>query len=738
MAQQNFLLGKGERLTSDIVVKSGGAPKEAPYTIEEARKRLAPMIVDTVTMIDNLPEIACPSDEAVISLTLNPEYIAKSHFPRSLLQNVGIEVIGSRPRTITPEKRSLQRKPKTTITTELFVRGQRSSIRSWSQNLPFWSIDHPGAKKSPSIETISAPNPKDKIKGLLPANGHIVLEIVLHASEMELEIIQNFKSYLNRLKMDVQFKRQFFARGLCFQELIAPAEHAKEIATFTGIRVLRPMPCLRTVRPMFRSSAIPDQKVTLPNESPISSDIRVAIFDAGVPPNHALTQWIQPFEFPEMKPASKEYLEHGVGVCSAALFGSIDSEKTIPRPYSFIDHYRVLDDDSGQDDHELYEVLERIESVLASQSYDFINLSLGPELPIEDDEIHSWTAVLDSRLSQDSTVTMIAVGNNGEGDSISGLDRIQVPADCVNAMAIGACDSPEKNWKRAPYSSKGPGRSPGFVKPDLVDFGGIINRPFVVVAPNMDLGLRATSGTSFAAPSAMRLATGVRAHFGKSLNHLSLRALLIHTCESGPEDITEIGRGRVARTLDDVVMCDDNTVRVVYQGEISPAKYIRASIPIPSGPIPGFVSITSTICFQPQTDPHHPGNYTRAGLEITFRPHDNKFSHSNQLHPNSDKFFGTKLLGATEYELRRDTWKWENCLHGARRKRGNSLQKPCFDIHYNARLESQNFIPEDKLSYAMIVTVCAAGVADLYNQIVRQYANLIEPLRPLSKIPIQT
>ena len=429
---------------------------------------------------------------------------------------------------------------------------------------------------------------------------------------------------------------------------------------------------------------------------------------------------------------------HPVGVSSAALFSSIDPAKTLPRPYSYIDHYRVLDDDPSQDPHELYEVLERIDSVLKSRAYDFINLSLGPNVPIEDDEIHSWTAVLDEHLSRTPTLAMIAVGNDGDGDTILGLDRIQVPADCVNAMAIGACDSPDGARKRASYSSKGPGRSPGLVKPDLVEFGGIITRPFVVVALDTQSGLTAIGGTSFAAPSVLRLGVGVQAHFGRSLNHLAIRALLIHTGERGEEDSKEVGWGRVARTLDDLVLCDDDTVRVVYQGEISPAKYIRASIPIPSGSIPGLVSISSTICFQPQTDPHHPGNYTRAGLDVTFRPHDRKFSGSAQVHPNTARFFGSKPPGATEHELRRDAGKWENCLHGSCRKRGVSLRNPCFDIHYNARLEGRVFTPDDKLSYAMIVTVQAAGVADLYDQIVRQYAARIEPLRPISEIPVWT
>ncbi len=40
MQQKNYLLGKGERLTEDITVKSGGGPKDPPYSFGEARGRL--------------------------------------------------------------------------------------------------------------------------------------------------------------------------------------------------------------------------------------------------------------------------------------------------------------------------------------------------------------------------------------------------------------------------------------------------------------------------------------------------------------------------------------------------------------------------------------------------------------------------------------------------------------------------------------------------------------------------
>ena len=738
MAQQNFLLGRGERLTTDIIMRSGGAPKQPPYTFREALDRLTPMVERTVQMIDELPPAACPRDQAVISLALNPEYIAKSYFPSELLSDVGINVIGSRPRKITPKKRSLNREVFETTTTELFARGERSTIRAWSESLPKWRADRRSANDLISIEEINAPAPIEKIKGGLPDQGNIVMEVVLHINELEAHtyMLRAFSSYLDGCGIEVDFGRQFFAKGLCFIELEAAANCANEIATFTAVRALRSMPRLRVLQPIMRSENIPSTDVQLPDMPPLSQDVRVAIFDGGVPSVHPLNQWVISRETPGLIPPTDDLQSHGVGVTSAALFGHIEPHEPLPQPYAFIDHYRVLDDAPGQDPHELYETLQRIENVLLSHDYDFIGLSLGPPLPIEDDDVHAWTSVLDDRLSRLSSLAMIAVGNSGEGDEVLRLDRVQVPSDCVNALAIGACDTPGDEWKRASYSAKGPGRSPGRVKPDLVEFGGDISRPFIVVAPDPHPTLATTAGTSFATPSAMRLATGVRAHFGGNLSHLAIRALLVHTCEGADYDHKEIGWGRVARSLNDVVLCADDTVRVVYQGEISPAKYIRAAIPVPSGTLQGNVLIRATVCYKSQTDPHHPGNYTRSGLEVTFRPHDGKFRRNGQIHANSASFFGSSLPGATEEQLRRDAWKWENCLHSEVRKRGSSLSNPCFDIHYNARLEGRNFSPDENLQYAMVVTVQARQVVDLYNQVVQQYATQIEPIRPILEIPI--
>ena len=738
MTQPNFLIGKGERLVEDVVGISGGTPKVHPYTFSEAKARLTPMLHSVVHGIDQLPDAACPDDRAVAAVVLNPEYIAKSYFPDDLFKMVGLKPVGSRPRRITPEKRSRDRSPEESITTELFVMGPRSAFRAWRSGLSNWNADSTGKLQLSTIEMVTAPKVRDKIKGRVPKSGDTVFEVVLHvgAEFGEERIVPQFCDYLTSLGVEQKLPRRFYVSGLYFVELNAPAELVEQIATFTSLRSLRQMPRLRMMRPISRESRVEMPAIRLPDSEPINPGSRVAIFDGGIPNDHPLSRWVTSIDPPGIGGTLPNLQEHGVAVSSAFLFGHIDPNKPIGRPYAPVDHYRVMDTAPGQNPLELFDVLERIDKVLVDKQYDFINLSIGPRLPIEDDDVHVWTAVLDERLSRNTTLATIAVGNDGEGNAVAGHNRIQVPADCVNGLSVGACDSPDIPWQRCIYSSVGPGRSPGLVKPDLVEFGGCLQRPFIVLSEESNPVLKATEGTSFSAPSVLRLAAGMNAHFGPNLSTLAIRALLIHTTEPSEYPCVDVGRGRVSRSVQDIAMCDNDTIRVVYQGEVTPARYIRALIPVPNEAIQGKVSITATLCYATEVDPNHPGNYTRAGLEVVFRPHDQKRKEANQVHANTRSFFGSANRGLIEAKLRRDAWKWENCLHGTVAFQGRSLRNPAFDVHYNARLEGRKFAPDKKLSYTLVVSVKAKNVSDLYDKIIRKYATLLEPLTPVVEIPI--
>lgn len=750
MAKRNFLLGKGERLTEPVQGTSGPVKKIAPYTFSEAKERLRPMVENVAKEVEQLPSDACPDDLAVASIILNPEYIAKSYYPSDLLRSVGLETVGSRNRYIKPEKKSRGRQPEEAITTELFVIGRRPSFKRWANLFGFLEESNPGAEQIVAIEQIAFPKSGEKIKSIDTDNKKKVYEVVLHVDEEygEKKYLELFKNYLNKFDLKPDFKHRFYAGGLCFLEMETPAELVSEIAQFSLVRAIRTMPSLRLLNPATRITNMDNSiEVDLPDVDPVNPDINVAIFDGGIPEDHPICRWVTPIDGVGVGPSHPEFLKHGVGVTSAFLFGHIDPKKPLPKPYAYVDHYRVLDIDPTANARELYEVLERIDNVLTTKKYDFINLSIGPALPVDDDDVHAWTAVLDDHLSKGTLLATIAVGNDGEKDASIGANRVQVPGDCVNGLCIGACDTPESKWQKASYSSVGPGRSPGLVKPDLVEFGGSIDRPFLTLDSENGLLLSPTSGTSFSTPSTMRMGVGVKAHFGNSLNALAIKALLIHCCERADLPEFEVGWGRVARLLEDVVICDDYVMRVVYQGSISASKYVRVPIPLPSVKLDGMVKIKATICYATSVDPNHPGNYTRSGLEIVFRPNkdvhadvkvDGKKTEQKSFHPQSKPFFTkTQKQYATEEDLRRDAWKWENCLHSENRFRGTSLNDPMFDIHYNARSEGHNDTSKQEISYAMVITVEAPKVKDLYDQIVRKYATQLEQLQPVIELPLK-
>lgn len=745
MMKKNFLLGKGERLAEAVRVQKGGQPKSAPYSFQEAKDRVQPMLSKVITELEALPQEACPNDYAVAILTLNPEYIAKSYFPSDLLKATGLEAVGSRARRIKPEKKSNNRLPEETNTTELFVCGKRQSLLRWADTLSDWDESIPGANQIVEIEEFRLPNLYEKIKGQFPLGEQIVYEIVLHANEGVAEngLLAHFVSYLNSIDVKPNLEKRFYAGGLCFLEVTAPSSAAANIAKYSFVRVVREMPELRLLNPAIRTSSKLKTRITLPDVEPIDKGVQVAIFDGGIPRDHPICKWARSYETNGLADPSDDLLEHGVAVTSAFLFGHIDPSKQINQPFAYVDHYRVLDTSPSQNPYELYEVLDRIKNVLDECRYDFFNLSLGPCLPIDDDEIHAWTAVLDEYLSDGQTLATIAVGNDGEGDASIQANRIQVPADCVNALAIGACDITANEWQRAPYSSIGPGRSPGITKPDLVDFGGSVQQPFLTVDFHNGELLSPTGGTSFASPSVLRLATGIRAHFGDSLSTLAIRALLVHCANDRSLSKVEVGWGRVPDTIEAIVTSKDNAVRVVFQGIISSSKFVRIPIPLPNEALSGSVTIKATLCYATPCDAHHPENYTRSGLVVTFRPNKERKSKSTSSqgapqHASSKSFFGQEQKKyQSEDELRKDAWKWENCVSAEKNFRGSTLNEPVFDIHYNARSEGRNENASKQLNYALIITVTSNSMDDLYDRVARKYATQLEQLKPVVDIPIQ-
>lgn len=477
-SEERFLLGYGERLTGPVAAPHGAPPPGPAYEFQEAVQRLAPEVVQMTSTLDDLPAGACPEGEAVAVITLHPQSLAKSYHPKRLLDQYNLRQVGSRPIEVTPEKWTRQGDPELSHSTELYVAGRRASFSRWAEDFAESALRINEAIQR--IEEVRAPNPGERLRNLDHAErsqAGLLVELIIHASATDDYIIEAFERYAETVGVDAKVERRLFAGGLCFLPAEGSAVQLRELARFAFLRTARPLSRLRGVPAVERATPMPTlPPALLPSQDAIDGDIRVAVFDGGLPDDSPLAAWVQAIELPGIGPKVPELEAHGHDVSSALLFGSLTPGESAPRPFARVDHYRVLDEDARDDPFDLYDVMQRIDSVLSEKKYDFANVSIGPYMCIEDDDIHPWTALLDSHLASGQTLVAIAAGNNGEDIE----RRIQVPSDSVNGFTLGAADSVKGGWQRAPYSAVGPGRAPGFVKPDALDFGGSVTEPFIV------------------------------------------------------------------------------------------------------------------------------------------------------------------------------------------------------------------------------------------------------------------
>lgn len=737
----NFLLGSGEKLTGRVEVPSGGGPKNTPYTFERAVRRVTEKLASANSSFSSLESDVAPDDEVVAAITLHPRYVSKSDYPRDLLASQGLRTIGSRSKLVAPESWGVKKHPAAAYSEELFVAGKRTEFTTWQSRMSEVTVATRWADELQQIEDLTAFAAADKLKGFDDDLDKVrLLEIVLHNGGRQ-EIIEKFLEYVANLHLEAEVRYRRDIRGLTFLPIRTNRQGAEQLARFTFLRAVRPMPGIRPLVPGPGRSVI-GAAPPLPKQDALDSSVTAVIFDGGLDATSAaaLSRWVRYIEPAGIGNAVPDLTSHGLGVTSSFLFGSLDPTTPISAPICNVDHVRVLDENTGANGEYMYlDALNRIVTHLQNNPhYEFANFSLGPYLSADDNDITEWTAALDEFLVSGRTLATVAVGNTGELDIQN--SRIQPPSDGVNVLAVGACNSQGSKWARAPYSSVGPGRSPGYVKPDGVSFGGVITEPFVMLGPG--LGLVQDAGTSFASPNTMRAAAAVKAHSGPSLSPLAIRALLIQRAEHAGLDRSEVGWGRFEPDLQNLVTCEDDESLTVYQGTLPVGMHLRANIPMPLQPLTGKVILTATLLIAPEVDPDHPGTYTRSGLEVSFRPHADMFNTkpdgTQSAHPKSRTFFSaSNLYGAIEAQARAAHYKWEPCVKHSESLLASSLKRPCFDIYYHHRESGHAAVLPQPVPYALVIGLKAPKVKDLYNQTVRAYSNILLPLRPQVQITVR-
>lgn len=751
------LLTGGEQLRVEVERIAGFGPKFHPWTVDEARASIRPRIIELERETASIPE-HLRGDRLVLEATIVPNYIAASYFPQQLFDEADLVVLGSRPAVAPYRTQGGGERPQPTKA--LILGGTPRSLAALDR---LAAEDHPSRRERriqegfQRIQDVRLPQPEEVVRGAAQEDG--LYEAVLHpgwnANERRIvpaseATYRKWTTYVASLGGEVVNAYRRAVGGLTFVPVRLPRAQAERAASFNPLRVLRPMPKLRPIPALpLRSVGGFPAPVPPAEPTPLTGE-RVAIFDGGWDTRCPITAPFTTLHDLTSEPPDDECVAHGSAVNAAALFGPVLPTEPLPRPAYAVDHYRMLPVPAAEYDFDLNWVLDRIVDTIRSSGHRVVNLSIGPDLAVDDGEPHRWTAELDQLAAELDVLFVVAVGNNGEADAGAGLNRIQVPADMVNGLGVGACTdgTSTTGWTRSPFSAVGPGRQGARVKPTGVAFGGD-------GAASAYIGLgRAGAwyeghGTSFATPLVTHSVGALLPYAAPSSSSVNfLRAMAVHFAD--PPDngtaIEDVGHGRFQPHLEDLLNCSANEVTVTYEDVLRRGETLGLPVPLPNGLTNGTIAIRWTLAVTSPIDPTDMAEYTLAGVELQFRPHARRIpftapdnSEVVVVDVDIDPARATDLLRrgyrpgdnpatragkrvrVSEF-ARRDEGKWETLIHARDRLRAASLHQPRLDLSYFARaggLLRDEGVPD--LDFTLLVTVQAPPSFDLYDRIRIEY-----------------
>ncbi len=679
-------------------------------------------------------------------MRLEPKFEAKSYTPNSLVADSNMKLVGGRKYTvdsIVDTKGKLY-----------FVRASDSDLEELKNKLTSDIKDHIKKWKNQicTIKSIDLLRPDEKVLGFDNSWTEGTVEVVIHplGTDSKKAIEGFFKATgLQKEKAEVRS----YDDGLTFVCAYMDKKIVDKAKNYNPLRSIKPIN--DDWDDSFRMSAMEGPAPKLPKKI-FKSDIKIGVFDGGVQEGiELLAPFVTNYDMVEESPITKG-IEHGNGVCGAVLYGSLTgkTEKDeVENPVVSVESFRVFPakrTGNEEADMQMYTTIDIIEKVVRERKdIKVFGLSVGPKGAILDDEINRFTYVCDKLTydvddGEDNPLFCIAVGNDGKLDSP--LNRIQAPSDMVNGIAIGAYSRDIGNYKyRAPYSCIGPGREGAKVKPDLLEFGGTWDRPFIAI--KSDKLVEGVTGTSYSAPVVAGKIGRLMAVSDQIVPHLG-RALLIHHAEANDtESNNEIGFGYCTENVEELLNCSDNSVTILYEGEITSSASVRLPIFMPNmNKSRCNVAIKWTICTVVNPNLNDTDAYTNNCIEDTFYPNDMVFAFRKEGFP-SKKLNLLKLKDIEsvenliaqgyiksdlpvsksakqsfrEADLRNNDFKWDTIIRKNVSMRSSSLVNPFLSLHAIGRDEYEH----EKIKYFVVVTIDVPNFkGSLYDNILQTYPNL--------------
>lgn len=272
--KRNYIIGKAEVLASHTPPPKIN-PKSAPiYTFQEVMGRLKPQFEQTVSKLNALDDSLCPKDFAVATITLHPSYIAKGHFPRALFKEMAVRSIGSKGVEVLPDRWTRTGPPVKSPTTKIFVAGKRDRLTAFSKELEHFTETSRGGADLFRVWNISEPDNNEKVKKNPDAfEGYWEVGLQLMPVGNSEFIKTAFVDYAHELGFETKEEMAIEVGNLWFMPVAGSDNQLVQLASFSFVRVVRPLPAMRSFRPITRGVPV-GADINLPEVQPYASDVR--------------------------------------------------------------------------------------------------------------------------------------------------------------------------------------------------------------------------------------------------------------------------------------------------------------------------------------------------------------------------------------------------------------------------------------------------------------------------------
>jgi len=389
------------------------------------------------------------------------------------------------------------------------------------------------------------------------------------------------------------------------------------------------------------------------------SEIVIGIIDGGISDDN---QYLAPYIYAREEYVSPEYQNHIHATFIASMIqygnnlnGIAEKDNSV---FKFLDIVAIpnsdckfgLVDSIGED-----ELMEIVEEVMEkhSQKVKIWNISLGIETATCNGSMSDLGIFFDYIQDKYSVQLFISSGNLNQKplrtwppqEDMGERDRIIAPADSVRAITVGSIalndshNSLVKKNEPSPFSRRGPGAN-YIVKPDVVDYGGNVDKDFRVGG----IGVKGLDplgniiegvGTSYSTPRVVRKFSNVYDEMvDKDL--LLAKVMIIHSArltsrsilEQNQENIKYFGFGVPAVDSQDILHCSENEVTLVFRQKITQGTHLEMlDFPFPPSLIRNgkyYGEICMTLAYNPLLDQRFGKEYCRTNVDVMFGTYKEK------------------------------------------------------------------------------------------------------------------